>query len=159
MQLPETTPYLQRVGTAVLAPTSGQTTIAKAKDVFPGFIAPEFSLLDTGDSGVDTAEQQIVIYDLENSGTFTQMFGSLEVDPHFLCFSQGQIKEICLTHREWIPKGVYACHFLFKFKGQILMACAHFGEAKLGIHIVDPLFDGVWTAAFRIRIIVPQQAV
>jgi hypothetical protein len=151
------TTHLRFLQSAMLAPTSGLTTLAQAGDVFTGFLDSDFKNWGTDVASVDTEETLVDIYEMKKNGTYAQLFGSLSANPRSLCLTQGQIKEFPQTHRHLLRQDGYATFFLFEVNGVLFVAHVNVDGGLLVVYVNPFSRDLVWGADLRSRVVVPQQ--
>lgn len=147
--------YLTYLFSVNLAPTEGVVTIAKAEDIFTGYLDPDFENWGTAVAGVDTATQSVSVLEMNHGGTFSQIFGSLG-DPQSLRLTQGQIVEFCRSNRYKLIQDGNANLFLFEATGQLFVAEVHVLDGQLQVDVNR--FGSVypWSADCRHRVVVPQ---
>jgi hypothetical protein len=153
------TTHLTYLESTTIAPTLGNTTLAEAHDVFPGFLDPDFKRWGTDVTGIDTKESPVDIYEMKKNGDYRTLFGSLGAELNSLCFQQGQIKEFCRTKRHLLRQDGYATFFLFKVGEELFVAHALVGGRKLKAYVDRFVNDDAWyaDAVLRHRLVVPQQ--
>ena len=136
----------------------GTEILADARDVFAG-IDPDFENWGADEPGASTAKTPVDVHEMENNGTFIQMFGSLNPDLDRLCFTQAQIKGFVRKYRSWLRTEGYATFFLFKSHGHFFVANVFFySDDSLGVYVVRLERGLVWFAGYRRRIVVPKLA-
>jgi hypothetical protein len=129
--------------------TKGTQTIARAKDVFTGYIDSNFLNWNTGTASMDTQESNVEVHDLEKNGTFIDMFGE---NPN--CLTQSQIIEFCKNNKEELSE--YYTFFPFKEDDKFFVASVLFGSGWLGVGVSHFSDDNVWHAEYRHRFVIPQ---
>src|SRR3989344_4054978 len=148
--------YLTYLTSVNLAPTKGSVTIAEAKEIFTGYLDPNFKNWGTDVAGKDTVANAVGVHEMSKDGTFAEFFSSLG-DPQSLCLTQGQIVEFCRSNRDQLRQGGYATFFLFVAKGELSVARVHVFDDQLKVY-VRRFGDGhVWGAVCRRRVVVLQQ--
>lgn len=142
----------------VIKTTTGQRTIAKAKDVFPGYIDGDFVNWGLDLIGQATKESLADVWELVKDSTFLQFFQSLGKNLDELCWTQDQIITFCEDHREWLRTDGHVTFFLFKENGEFFVALVNRrgGELKASVRRLSD--DGVWSAGDRYRVVIPQLA-
>jgi hypothetical protein len=148
--------YLTHLTSVSLAPTKGDVTIAEAKDVFTGYLDPDFKNWGTDVAGNDIAANAVDVHEVNRDGTFAQLWGSLG-DPQSLCLTQGQIVEFCRSNRDQLRQGGCATLFLFMAKGELFVAYVDVRDVRLKAYVRRFGLDYVWVAEYRHRVVVPQQ--
>lgn len=135
----------------------GSEILADARDVFNGFIDPDFKSWGVDEPGESTAKTLVDVHEMVLDGTFVQLFGLLSLDLDKLCLTQHQIKMFVRKYRDWLRTDGYATFFLFKLHGQFFVANVHFGsDGSLGADIFRLGYDRVWIAENLHRIVVPK---
>ena len=150
--------YLRHLETINLAPTKGKATLAKAKDVFTGWIDGGFKSWGTDVSGEDTPETAVDVHEMSLDGNHQTLFGSLG-DPRKLCLTQGQIEEFCCSHRDSLRQEGYGTFFLFEVNDELFVARVRVGDGGLGADVDSFGLDRVWRSAYRHRVVVQQQTI
>lgn len=142
---------------AEIAATSGYETIARATDIFTGYLDPDFVRWNTDERGVATGPAKADVYEMDRKdATFREMFTSLG-DPESLVLSQGQIIDFCKRHRDLLRQDGYATFFLFKAHGELFVAGVDVGGGKLLAYVRRFGLGSRWCADYRPRVVVPQQ--
>lgn len=151
-------PYLRHLETVTLASTKGSATLAKAKQVFTGWLDSDFKNWGTDVPGEDTDETKVDVHEMTRDGNCKTLFGSLG-DPHKLVLTQGQIEEFCRSHRDSLRQEGYGTFFLFEVNGELFVAFVVVigGRLRAGVDRFDD--DYVWVADRRHRLVVKQQTV
>lgn len=152
------TDFLRYLKAVTIAPTKGDVTLAKADDVFMGWIDGYFKNWGTNVLGEDTDETAVDVYEMARDGNYQKLFGSLG-DPHRLCLTQGQIKEFCRSHRDVLLQEGYATFFLFAVNGEPFVAYVDVHASKLRVFVNHFDDDYVWDTGCRPRLVVKQQTV
>jgi hypothetical protein len=140
--------------------TCGWETIAKADEVFAGYLDADFTNWGTDKRGVATGVARVKVYEMDpekrDSATFAEMFGSLG-DLDHLVLSQGQNIWFCEHRRDLLRADGYGTFFLFKVGDEYFVADVRVGgrELEAGVSRLD--YDGRWPAGYRHRLVVPQQ--
>ena len=157
-----------------IAAIDGKKIIAKATDIFTGYLDPDFRNLGLNIASQATVDTQVHVYEMERDGTFAQIFGGFGENLDRLCLSQAQIVEFVTTQKNWLRTDGYGTFFLFKEKvkgedkffvadvffdvrGHLdVIVCELSGGGVWDVS-VDPLSrDFVWPAEYRHRVVVPQ---
>ena len=151
------TSHLKFLQLATLAPTSGSTTLAQAGDIFTGYLDPNFNNWGTSVAGVDTEVASVDIFEINQNGTYADLFGSFRVDRRSLCLTQGQIVEFCRTNPDLLRQDGYATLFLFEVDDKlfVVFVCVVDGQLEAYVNHFD--HDDVWRAIFRHRLVVSQR--
>ncbi len=139
----------------MIGATNGQETMARAKNVFTGYLDPDFKNWGTDAAGRPTQQTGVAVYELRQNATFNQMFRSLG-DPNTLIWEQSQIIKFCQEYRNRLRQEGYATFFLFKFSDEFFVARVNVDAGKLEAPVHR--FDGghVWSADGRLQVVVPQ---
>jgi hypothetical protein len=162
------TTHLRFLQSATVAPTVGTTTLAQASDLFTGHLDSDFKKWGTDVAGTDTEQTSAEIYEMKEDGAYAQLFGSLvgasgsceevALACRPLCWQQGQIKEFARTHRNLLRQDGYATLFLFEVNGEVFVADVRVDGGQLKAFVLRFGYAYVWSAAYRHRLVVPQQA-
>lgn len=136
-----------------LGATKGNKTIARANDVFTGYIDNDFKKWNTDIIGKNTIEMEMVVCELTEDATFKQMF----TKPEEMVMTQGQIIEFCTDQREKLQKGEYATLFLFKVSDEFFVAHVYVrSDGQLGADVYRFSRERVWGAEYGHRLVLPQ---
>ncbi|MDA3815539.1 MAG: hypothetical protein PF549_04190 [Patescibacteria group bacterium] len=109
----------------VIKACNGLEILLDAKDLF-AYIDNNFRNFEANQPGQSTEKTSVVVYEAENSGTFTQLFGSLSGDLDKLCFTQAQIIGFVRSHRNWLRTDGHGTFFLFKSWDHFFIAIVRF---------------------------------
>ncbi len=152
--------------------TDGSLIIADAKDVFAGWIDPDFGRWCADEHEPGEAAEALVLVDVHKivgDAGFTKIFASLApsslsedeaikfVKTHF-CLTQAQIIEFVKEHPQYLQQSG-ATFFLFKSRNQFFVAGV-FVRAGGRLEVSVYRFGGpvVWSAWYALRLVVPQLA-
>lgn len=140
----------------MIGETDGQQTIAKATDLFTGYIDPDFKNWGLDVSGKAKLATPVHVHELAKDGRFDQFFPTLgNLDD--LCLERDQIIKFCCEHRNWLRTEGYSTFFLFKVKGKFFVASVRFDDdGQLRVSVSHFSVDDVWNAEYRNRVVVPQ---
>ncbi len=142
----------------VVGPTTGEETLAKAKDVFTGWLDSDFERWGTNKPGRKMEARAVAVHEMrEKNATFAEMFGSLGGNLDALCMEQGEIVDFCRKHRDKLRQDGYATFFLFKVERQYFVAFVFVVRRKLEAFVYLFDFSDVWRADDRPRVVVPQR--
>ncbi|MFA6553988.1 MAG: hypothetical protein WCS89_00575 [Candidatus Paceibacterota bacterium] len=142
----------------VIAKTSGKENLANAKDVFTGWVDPNFVNYGCDVEDKPTVETPVEVFEMVEDGDFARIFGGFNVNLDQLCLSQHQIKEFVKNHRDKLRTDGYATFFLFKVGKKFFVANVYFDDAgRLKVRVHRFSHDYGWDAANRHRVVVPQQ--
>lgn len=145
-----------------LGPTGTRTrTIAKATDVFTGYIDLDFTNLGLDLPSRMTDLHKVDTDEMVRDGTFRDIFEGYNTDLNRLCLTQAQIIRFCVDFRHRLRTGGYGTFFLFKKEeneaDEFFVASVGFcGSGQLGVDVRRLDFDRVWGAEGRRRVVVPQ---
>lgn len=143
---------MKLASTGKIKGTKGYVTIARAKDVFTGWIDPDFKSWGTDVAGPDAKAQNVSAYELGKDGTFRDIYYRLSSDLDSLCLTQGQIVEFmknCEDKEHWF-------FFLFKVGNDFFVARSRWYDGELGARVDRFSHDYVWDAGRRRLFVVPQ---
>ena len=147
--------YLTYLTSVNLAPTKGSVTIAEAKEIFTGYLDPNFKNWGTDVAGKDTVANAVGVHEMSQDGTFAEFFSSLG-DPQSLCLTQGQIVEFCRSNRDQLRQDGFATFFLFMAKYELFVADVNVDAGRLKGCIHRFGYDYLWFADYRRRVVVQQ---
>jgi hypothetical protein len=143
--------------TLELDPTNGKATIAKAGDIFRGYIDGDFERWGCGVESKPTRKTQVTVHEMIKDGTFAQIFNGMSDNLDDLCLTQPQIIQFVQKHRKWLRTDGYGTFFLFKIGTEFFVALVSFGDdGQLGARVGRFSDGSVWLARCRHRIVVPQ---
>jgi hypothetical protein len=137
--------------------TDGNSIIAGATEVFPGWIDPDFSNYGCNVKSKPTGKMKVSVHEMTRDGKFTQIFNSMSSDLNSLCLTQSQIIQFVQKHRKWLRDQGYGTFFLFKVGEKFFVALVF--EVDLGrlwVYVRHLSNGYVWDAKYRPRIVVPQ---
>ncbi len=137
----------------VLIPSlKGKETIARADDVFTGYIDSDFENWGTDKKGEKTEENKLAVCEMTEDATFAQLF----TKPEDMCLSQEQIIWFCEKQKDLLRKDGYATFFLFKVKNEFFVARVFvYSDDYLYVCVNRLGFDYVWSAESRHRFVTP----
>jgi hypothetical protein len=156
-KVPTDTSHLRYLSSITLAATSGKVTLARSGNVFTGHLDPDLKKWGTDRSSADTSASVADIYEMKADGDFKTLFGSISNDLNSLCWTQAQIVEFCETHSELLRQDGYGTFFLFEVEGEVFVLYVCVLAGKLGCNVRRFDYDYVWSAKYRLRLVVPQQ--
>jgi len=139
-----------------LAATNGKETLANARDVFRGYIDPDFKNWGLDVVATPTKETKVAVYEMIEDGNFAQIFGGFGENLDRLCLTQAQIRVFARDCRQWLRSDDWATFFLFKVNGEFFVA--RVDVRAHGLHVFVDRFssDHVWYAGLRRRVVLPQ---
>ena len=140
----------------VIGPTDGKGIIARAKDLFTGWIDPDFVNYGTNVEGKLTKEVSVQVFEMIKDGTFAQIFGGFGENLDRLCLTQAQIIFFVRNHAKWLRTDGYGTFFLFKVGGEFFVALVYVDPDGLYVDVFRLGYDGVWPAESGRRFVVPQ---
>lgn len=150
------TSRLRLLGLATLVATNGQETIAQAKEVFPGFIDPDFKNWGCDVTSESTPEMPVALHELVQDGDFRTIFTSLGTDLDKLCLTQPQIIQFCRQHQRLLSADGHATFFLFKANNVFFVANVRWHVRKLRVYVRFLSIVIVWNGESCHRVVVPQ---
>lgn len=136
----------------------GEGTIAKAKDLFTGWIDSDFVNYGTDKhSDPATSSMEVATLEVEKDGTFKEIFGSVSTDFDSLCLTQEQIIAYVESNRDLLTD--WYTFFLFRVGSEFFVAGVYVnGGGGLTAHVYRLSRGGVWDAGNRLRFVLPQLA-
>ena len=138
----------------VLPACDGTRTLAQAKDVFKGYIDPDFTNLGLDVPGATTPSMCMQVHEQIKDGSFRDLLTSLSSDLDKVAMkSQHQIVQFWKEHREWLLQDGNATFFLFKKKGEFFVADVRVHSDGLRVRVCRFEHDDVWYAEDRYRIV------
>ncbi len=158
-QVVASTQYLHPISsgqTLTIAPCDGSETLAKATDLFTGWLDANFVNYGTDVSGVATPETPVEVFELIKNARFDQFFPSVSADLDKLYLTQHQTKRFVLDHQIWLHPQGRANFFLFKVGNEFFVANVRRSVVGLGVDVRRFSFDRVWRAGDRHRVVVSQ---
>lgn len=157
-RVPEKEIYLKLISgakTLFLDECDGQQTIANSKNIFYS-IDSDFKNYGANKKGVSTPKTPVEVHELIKDGTFSQIFGSLNLDLDKLCLTQDQILNFIKNHKSWLRTDGWGIFFLFKSGEKFFVAFVRVDSLGLYVHVHHFDHDRVWLAERRRRFVVPQ---
>lgn len=147
---------MQLLHSNIKIPACSNDTIARAKDVFTGWIDSDFERLGTDVKSPKTEETGLAVLEMDKDGTFKELFGSISKDTDSMCLTQAQIIAFVKEHKDKLRTEGWATFFLFKVNGEVFVARVFLGSDE-GPYAVVFRFSGddVWDAEGRRRFVVP----
>lgn len=149
-------------------PACSKDTIARADDVFTGWIDSDFIKWGTDVKSPKTEETELAVLEMDKNGTFKDMFGSISEwsashatskDYDSMCLTQAQIIAFMKEHKDKLRTDGYSTFFLFKVNSEVFVARVRLDSGERPDALVHRFSDnGVWYAKFRHRLVVPQLA-
>ena len=141
--------------TITLKPTDGKESIAKARNLFLGWLDSDFKMWGLDMESGSTMEMNVTVHELIKAGDYRKIFGSLSDDPKKLCLTQPQIIQFVKNHRKWLSENW--TFFLFEANGELFVADVNLNaDGNLLVHVNRFSNDFAWSAEDRRRIVVPQ---
>ena len=141
----------------IIGSTDGSRTIAKAENVFHGYIDPNFKNWGLDVSGKTTLEGKGEVHEMRQDAIFSEMFRSLERPLSELVLSQDEIIDFCEKHFEWLRADGYATFCLFEENRKFFVADVHVHSDGLYARVNRFEYSRVWDGENRPRLVVPQQ--
>jgi len=140
-----------------LDPTDSKETIAKASDLFTGYLDSDFKNYGTNVPSSPTGKTEVAVHEMIKDGTFVQIFGGMSDDLNSLCLTQPQIIQFVKKHRKWLRTDGYGTFFLFKVGDEFFVAYVGVGAVgRLGVYAFRLSLGDVWHAEARLRLVVPR---
>lgn len=113
----------------------GLETLARANEVFPEWISPNFMNWGLDEPSAATPNTYISVHEIIEHGTFHDIFMSLSMDLEALCLTQAQIKEFARAYPYHLHVEVFHTFFLFKKGDNFFVARVgrSFGELSVDV--------------------------
>lgn len=141
-------------------PACSKDTIARAADVFTGFIDSDFTAWGTDVKSPKTEETELAVLEIDKNGTFRDIFDSMSKDMDSMCLTQAQIIAFVKEHKDKLRTDGYGTFFLFKVNGEVFVARVDLDSGGGPDAYVGRFsHDGVWGAGYRRRVVVPSNCV
>jgi hypothetical protein len=134
--------------TITIGKTDGKGTIARAKDLFTGWLDSDFVNYGTDVKGKPTEEMPVRVYEMTKDGTFSQVFGGFGENLDRLCLSQDQIIRFVKDHKKWLRTDGYATFFLFKVGTEYFVAFVRWRVGQLRVYAFRFSHGSVWHAGY-----------
>ena len=136
--------------------------IAERKDLFPGWIDPDFMNWKLDLKQVPTEATPVQVLEMVKDGKFADIYAIPNRSFESLCFTQTQIALFVATHKKWLRAGGYGTFFLFKKevegKDKFFVARVLFdGSGRLDVYVFSVSDVSVWDAKYLHRFVIPQQ--
>ncbi len=137
--------------------TSGKENLVHAKDVFTGWIDPNFEAYGCDVESKPTHEAIVEVFELIEECDFGQIFGGFNMSLDKLCLTQHQIKLFVKSHRNKLRVGGFGTFFMFKAGEEYFVAHVNFSsDGRLKVRAYRYSNNHMWHAENRHRLIVPQ---
>ena len=141
--------------TATIPATTGAKTIAQAKDLFTGYIDPDFKNWGLDVAGEAKPETKVESLELAKNGTFNELFTSLgDLDKRVM--TDEQIIWLVQNRPDMLILDGATNSFLMKKGNEFFVASVFRYGGELGVHVGQLSRDRVWRAEHRPWLIVPQ---
>lgn len=141
-------------------PACSKDTIARADDVFTGYIDSDFTNWNLDVKSPKTEAMEVAVLEMDKDATFKEMFGSVSKDTDSMCMTQAQIITFMKEHKDKLRTDGYGTLFLFKNGVDFFVANVYFDDVgQLGVYADRLSRDGVWYAEARRRIVVLATAI
>jgi len=148
--------YFRRLGLSVTIPvTTGKRTIAGARKVFTGYIDSDFTNWGLDVPGEAKPETKVEALELTKDGTFKDFFTSLG-DLDKLVMTDDQIIWVVENRSDLLIMDGNANFFLKKVNGEFFVALVNRRGGGLRVEAWLLSSDYVWSAVYRLRVVVPQ---
>lgn len=157
--------YLRRLFTFKLGPADGKSTIARARKVFRGYLAPEFESSGIVFSGV-APETEIAADELVCDGRFTQFLGNTAEELEKLRLLGSQFLDLFDNYPGRLRGDGYANFVVLTrddkpvaedLNNVFVADVGVGGDGELGAYLGHVSDDDVWYSDGRHRIFSPQQ--
>ncbi|KKQ89666.1 MAG: hypothetical protein UT11_C0021G0002 [Berkelbacteria bacterium GW2011_GWA2_38_9] len=149
-----------------VGPTDGQRTIPGATSTFKAGIDGDFARWKVANKpGAPKGATKVVVDELVEDATFTEMFGSLSAELDALVFEGDQVIDICREHPEWLSKTGWTAFLLKKEKETeeekdkdkyFVVSVLVCDPGKLRVNVRHLEYAYVWSAKYGRRIVSPQ---
>lgn len=137
--------------------TDGKETIAQAKNVFLGWIDPDFKNWNMDVPSLATKRTKVTVHELTKDGNYAQIFGGISDDLNKLVMTQPQVIQFVQKHCKWLRTEGYGTLFLLKVGDESFVARVYWrSDEHLRVHVYRCSSGIVWGAEYRHRIVVPQ---
>src|SRR3989344_800514 len=144
--------------TIEIGETDGKETLAKAQDVFTGYVDPDFQNWGLDVSGKPTQKSLVEVHEMIGDANFNGIFNDLGRPLAELVLTQAQIKRFARDNRNWLRTDGYATFFLFKENDEFCVArVSVYDDGQLRVRVHRFGCGGVWFAGIGRRVVVPQQ--
>lgn len=135
----------------IIPALKGKETIARAGDVFTGWIDSDFKNWGTDKKGVKNEETKFVVQEMTENSKFNQLF----TKPDEMVMSQEQIIWYCTNHKDLLHE--WYTFFLFKVGEAFFVARVDVDDSgSLDVRVYRFDRGRVWRAGHRHRFVVPQ---
>jgi len=141
----------------------GKATIAKAKDLFKSYIAPNFKEYDLDRPGSATKGTHMSVREMLAIGTFSEIFSDINADLDKVAMTQAQVIEFCKVHRAWlhrnhrtlflIKKPKMFWDFFRKKVNKYFVVGVFVSPDSLSAFVLRLENDRVWYNAYRDRVV------
>ncbi len=143
---------MKTLKTIKLKAATGKETIAKASELFTGWIDSDFKNWNLDFTGEKTKAMELTVCEMTEDQTFAQMFPN----PEKMTLTQSQIIEFVKNHKDLLHPDGWATFFLFKVGTEFFVARVHvYDDGQLYAHVHRLSFDYVWLAESRYRFVMP----
>ncbi|HEY3916124.1 MAG TPA: hypothetical protein VGN61_16685 [Verrucomicrobiae bacterium] len=141
-----------------IGPSDGRETIAQATGLF-SYIDSNFRHWGCDAPGQPTNQTQTFVYEMEQDGTFTEMFGDLRKDADSLALTQSQIVYFVRRYPHWLKPGGNGTFFLFSVARDFFIAAVYlFSDGRMGVRVRRFSLERIFRAGKHHRLVVPQLA-
>jgi hypothetical protein len=135
---------------------TGKRTIAKATDLFTGWIDLDFKNWSTDVKGIKTKATELACLEIEKNGTFKDIFETYSKDLDSLVLTEDQIIEYVEKNQDLIHD--WYTFFLFKVNDEFFVARVYGDDGELKARVYRFSYEFVWGAEYRCRVVIPQLA-
>ena len=139
-----------------LTATEGRETLTNARDVFTGYIDPDFKNWGLDVVSEPTKEMEVAVYEMIKDGNFAQLFGGFGENLDRLCLTQAQIRVFVRDQKNWLRTEGYGTFFLFKVGTEFFVAFVSVHAGGSDVRVLRFSLGSVWIARYELRVVVPQ---
>jgi len=136
--------------------TDGQRTVTDATELFNNGISHEFKTFGIDGPGIPTEETYARVLELYNTASSKQLFESFGRPLEELCLTRQQIIVFCENHPDRLRGNGFATLFLFKDKGELIIARICRNDKFI---CIKPFWvnhdNGNWSGEYQLRVVVP----
>ncbi|MFC1622434.1 hypothetical protein ACFL1Y_00350 [Patescibacteria group bacterium] len=98
----------------IIAKTKGNRIISDQTKMFNAWIDPDFNNWKADEPGQNRPKTKVNIYEVIGSGTYSDLFNSLNNNIKDLCLTQSQIISFIQKYQTWLKKERLGTFFLFE---------------------------------------------
>ena len=138
----------------IIEKTSGEKDLESAKDVFTEVMSIQTNSYKN-DQYVPTERTSVSVYEITDFDTASSLFDSLDMNQEKLCLTQHQIREFCISHKNWLAPFGLSTIFLFQVQRRFSIAKVVQGVG-LQLHIMKFESGHYFRKEFGDRVIAPK---